>query len=500
MMYQTEAMSESTVIDALAIDGAQPAWMTLNAAREIAFTGEIVFESDPDVHAYLDNGVVYYAERVTDATLGRRLLDAGVLDMIQLERGTVRVGDIEHLGRLFDRDSSVDRDAVTVLAENATQELITDLANRAVTTVRATAYRHHPSGVHRWFVAPTDPASVTRPVGVIAQIDNTVVSQLPGLPFGSGVEELTIEWDDQTIEWDDDTDEADDDVAAKGADTSRPDVWEVSDEPDESDEATELIVEVFGSPLGVLEFANGLDALNAASNDAFDTTNTVDLLDDAMLSTLEVVFDAPNVTVDAAKLAEVVTADAVEGTVRDEFTVVWPDVPEDEESSDDEHAQLPEPALQQAAVVEAAPVLVRTDDGNVQFVMPPLTLSDEPEIADADVPEDVAAAVRSVIAAIEAAGFSTPSADAGMTPRPDVAAQLTDNVVIEPTGQIDVVPAGFRGFSPPTMATRAEVLYDHSTLAPASMAGGPAAPATDDPSDRSSALRRLIGSLRRKDH
>ena len=76
MMYQTEAMSESTVIDALAIDGAQPAWMTLNAAREIAFTGEIVFESDPDVHAYLDNGVVYYAERVTasDAALRDRKL------------------------------------------------------------------------------------------------------------------------------------------------------------------------------------------------------------------------------------------------------------------------------------------------------------------------------------------------------------------------------------------------------------------------------------------
>ena len=496
MMHQTDAMSESTLIDALAIDGAQPAWMTLNAAREIAFTGEIVFESDPDVHAYLDNGVVYYAERVTDATLGRRLLDAGVLDMIQLDRGTVRVGDIEHLGRLFDRDSSVDRDAVTVLAETATQELITDLANRAITTVRATAYRHHPSGVHRWFVAPTDPAAVTRPVSVIAQIDNTVVSQLPGLPFGSGVEELTIEWDDQTIEWDDDTDEADDDVAAKGADTSRPDVWEVSDEPDESDEATELVVEVFGSPLDLLEFTDGLDALNAASSDAVDTTNTVDIQDDAVLSMLEDVFD---VTVDAENLAEVVTADTVEATVHDDFTVVWPDVPEDEESSDEEHARLPEPALQQPDVVEAAPVLVRTDDGNVQFVMPPLTLSDEPELADADVPEDVAAAVRSVIAAIEAAGFSTPSADAGMTPRPDVPVQLPDNVAIEPTGPIDVVPAGFSGFSPPTMATRAHALCDQPTLATASMAGAPAAAATD-PSDRSSALRRLIGSLRRKDH
>ena len=60
-----------------------------------------------------------YAERVTDASLGSRLLEAGVLDKAQLDRGTVRVGDIEHLGRLFDRDPSVDRDAVVVVAEAA---------------------------------------------------------------------------------------------------------------------------------------------------------------------------------------------------------------------------------------------------------------------------------------------------------------------------------------------------------------------------------------------
>ncbi len=39
--------------------------MTLNEAREHAFTGEIVFESDPEVLAYLDNGIVYYAERAS---------------------------------------------------------------------------------------------------------------------------------------------------------------------------------------------------------------------------------------------------------------------------------------------------------------------------------------------------------------------------------------------------------------------------------------------------
>jgi hypothetical protein len=81
------------------VNGPQPVWMTLNEARERAFTGEIVFEADPEVLAYLDNGIVYYAERGADDPLGQRLLEAGVVDTEQLERGTVRVGDVEHLGR-----------------------------------------------------------------------------------------------------------------------------------------------------------------------------------------------------------------------------------------------------------------------------------------------------------------------------------------------------------------------------------------------------------------
>ena len=101
--------------------GPQPGWMTLNDARERAFTGEIVFEVEPEVRAYLDNGVAYYAERATDAPLGQRLVEAGLVDHAQLERGTVRVGDVEHLGRLFDRDTSVDRDAVLVVTESETE-------------------------------------------------------------------------------------------------------------------------------------------------------------------------------------------------------------------------------------------------------------------------------------------------------------------------------------------------------------------------------------------
>ncbi len=202
MMHETEFDTPSEVPSRIAADEPRPGWAALDAARELAFTGEIVFSAEPDVRVYVDNGVAYFAERADDPSLGRRLLDAGVVDAAQLDKGTVRVGDVEHLGRLFDRDPSVDRDAVMVMTEAATDARLTELANTIVSATTATAYRHHESGVHRWFVAPTTGTRTTRPVSDVAQLDNSVVEDLPGLPaaeIGSIGDELRIEWTETLV-------------------------------------------------------------------------------------------------------------------------------------------------------------------------------------------------------------------------------------------------------------------------------------------------------------
>ena len=585
MIHNTETATESVDTGALVIDGPQPVWMTLNDARDQAFTGEITFEGDPEVLAYLDNGVVYFAERVGDDQLGQRLLDAGVLDATQLERGLVRLGDLEHLGRLFDRDPSINRDAVVVTAELFTEELISDIANRTIADAHVVAYRHHPSGLHRWFVAPVDQPVVARPIGAIGQLDGTVIDDLPSLPYVLDDDELMIEWDAMV-------DTALDIDVVEAMDESEIRTGGITEviTPEEFDaDALELSLEL-------AEFVDDADEqvdppdfelvdvdfddadAETVDHETVDTetvdTETVDDLVEPVVDDLDDVDDVEDlddldddVEVPALQMPElefdddapvVDHADADTDGEADgddfEFSVVWPDG--SEQLADGAAADLDDS-------LDVEPTFTETDDGELQFSMPPLTLSDEPEMADAEVPDDVADAVRRAIAAIESASVGEADVDVDLGDVvPETAdveishveishveiteidatameiteveiteveiteVEITDVEITEAetdlAGVDEIVEApaapapanGLAGFAPPTMATRAEVLYGQMSddgavvaepaLAP-TLAGQTPAMATSGDAiggqgdERSSALRRLIGSLRRKD-
>ncbi len=132
----------------------RPGWIVLDAARSHRFTGELVFETLPVVTVYLDRGEIYLAERITDPPLGSRLIDAGAINTAQLEHGSIRVGEVAHLGRLFERVPSVNRHTVLVMTEMMTEECVGWLAGQLVRNVTSTPYRHHPAGIRRWTQSP----------------------------------------------------------------------------------------------------------------------------------------------------------------------------------------------------------------------------------------------------------------------------------------------------------------------------------------------------------
>ena len=149
--------------------GPRPAWQVIEAARRRYLTGLLVLETTPPTHVYLRDGQVYFAERTTDGGLGVRLLVEGVISREQMHKATLQVSGVEHLGRMFERDETIDREAVELCVELMTDDVLTHVADTDVAAWRMKMYQRHPSGLDRWL--PTRVEVITHLVDTPAAAD-----------------------------------------------------------------------------------------------------------------------------------------------------------------------------------------------------------------------------------------------------------------------------------------------------------------------------------------
>jgi hypothetical protein len=133
-------------------------------------TGELTLDTTPACRIFLRDGVVYFAERVTDGMLAIRLVMEGVVSRDQIRRGTVHVNGVEHIGRLFDADATVHRASVELCVELFTEDVLVSVANEPVSSYEMALYRRHPGGIDRWF-APAAPAAIAIAEPVSAVVD-----------------------------------------------------------------------------------------------------------------------------------------------------------------------------------------------------------------------------------------------------------------------------------------------------------------------------------------
>ncbi len=161
--------------------GSDPIWGFVALVGTERFSGEAAVGLDPRIRLFAVDGRVYFAEREGDAPIGALLVDSGVLSAAQLEQGTVRVGDTTSLARLFQRDPSVDRDAVELTIESATESLLASVANKAVGMPEVFPLRHHSSGVHHWLraatVASAPPTLPEEPIAEAPVAESPVVEE-----------------------------------------------------------------------------------------------------------------------------------------------------------------------------------------------------------------------------------------------------------------------------------------------------------------------------------
>lgn len=128
----------------------QPGWAVLDAIRDAGFTGSVLLGGSPAVRVFADQGDIYWAEDLAAPSVGARLVDAGALTAVQLERGAVRHADVERLERLFERVPAIERDAVLVVTRALAEQSLVGIARQTVVSAAAESYAHHTSGIHLW--------------------------------------------------------------------------------------------------------------------------------------------------------------------------------------------------------------------------------------------------------------------------------------------------------------------------------------------------------------
>ena len=159
------------------------AWQVIEAARRQYLTGELILDTNPPTHVYLRDGRAYFAERSTDGGLGVRLLVEGVITRAQLQKGTLLVSGSEHLGRLFERDSTIEREPVELCVELMTDDVLVAVAGEQIAGYRMTMYKRHASGIDRWL--PTRVEVITRLVEHTEHADDAVRAELPASPVAA---------------------------------------------------------------------------------------------------------------------------------------------------------------------------------------------------------------------------------------------------------------------------------------------------------------------------
>ncbi|MCE9623651.1 MAG: hypothetical protein K8R99_15035 [Actinomycetia bacterium] len=149
-----------------AYSGSDPTWGFVALVASELFTGEAAVGLDPRVRLFAVEGRIYFAEREDDAPVGTRLVNCRALSANQLARGAVNAGGHESLARLFQRDATIDRDAVELTVQASTESLLASIADKPVGMPEVFPLRHHPAGLHHWLrgAPPTIPDEEVAPV------------------------------------------------------------------------------------------------------------------------------------------------------------------------------------------------------------------------------------------------------------------------------------------------------------------------------------------------
>jgi hypothetical protein len=157
------------------------AWDVIEDICISRFTGQVSLTTAiGTTNVYMTRGLIYLAEHTTEAPLGERIAAAGVIpDELLPADGTIGQG-LGDLDAFFAGHPPSAREGAEEVVQVVTERTLLEISEQAVLAVESTMYRHHPSGVDRWFSSQharggaagraCDTQIVIQPGDVVAQV------------------------------------------------------------------------------------------------------------------------------------------------------------------------------------------------------------------------------------------------------------------------------------------------------------------------------------------
>jgi len=128
------------------------AWDVIEQICAARFTGQVAIETVIGrTNVYMTRGLIYFAEHSTEIPIGDRALAAGAIPSELLPDDDSIRHALTDLDALFAGQPAWAREAVEAAIQVETERTLMEICDQQVISSDSTMYRHHVSGIDRWF-------------------------------------------------------------------------------------------------------------------------------------------------------------------------------------------------------------------------------------------------------------------------------------------------------------------------------------------------------------
>jgi len=128
------------------------AWDVIEQICAARFTGQVAIETVIGrTNVYMTRGLIYFAEHSTEIPIGDRALAAGAIPSELLPDDDSIRHALADLDALFAGQPAWAREAVEAAIQVETERTLMEICDQQVISSDSTMYRHHVSGIDRWF-------------------------------------------------------------------------------------------------------------------------------------------------------------------------------------------------------------------------------------------------------------------------------------------------------------------------------------------------------------